>query len=271
MDLIGDRIGIIIKEGKLIKTLVKRYFFIDSRGVMYYTEKFGVVNSLPKISHYNEDILISTMNPVSKKIKLKECVISSIKNYVKNEFELLGRRYFELTFKEREYRPMYIFAWQDNQINYLHSFINSFRDKIVDDESEMNIIKEKNSKNVEIFVDIDIELAKNSGNDIETALEGKLVHQNEFYKNKIKVINPTSDEYNYMETWCVLENGSNYSGPVINGMPNGEGQEYRHDGLIYKGNFRNGKWHGIGWITKETLDSFPGEFIDGRICGIMCK
>ena len=60
----------------------------------------------------------------------------------------------------------------------------------------------------------------------------------------------------------------NYSGPVKNGMPHGFGKEYRPDGTLYTGNFFEGKWHGLGTLTFDTLDTISGEFINGCICGI---
>ncbi len=70
------------------------------------------------------------------------------------------------------------------------------------------------------------------------------------------------------EEWAPLSNKSFYSGDIKNNAPNGYGKEYRVDGLIYDGMFMNGKWHGVGTITNENLDTTVGEYINGRICGI---
>jgi hypothetical protein len=70
------------------------------------------------------------------------------------------------------------------------------------------------------------------------------------------------------EEWVELTNTSFYSGDVKNNCPNGFGKEYRSDGLIYDGTFMNGKWHGVGTVTNENLDSTTAEYINGRVCGI---
>lgn len=70
------------------------------------------------------------------------------------------------------------------------------------------------------------------------------------------------------EDWIELSNNSKYSGFVKNSFPHGYGKEYRNDGLIYEGKFMNGKWHGIGILTDDNLDSTVAEYIDGKVSGI---
>lgn len=96
------------------------------------------------------------------------------------------------------------------------------------------------------------------------------INQVNNHKESISIVNPTrtaSDE-TYEEELSNLDNGSQYSGRVVNGKPNGQGIEYCIDGCLYTGNFKNGKWHGEGTITTKTLDVYYGEFIDGYHCGI---
>ena len=97
-----------------------------------------------------------------------------------------------------------------------------------------------------------------------------IVNQDQCSKDIIKIINPTKSisMKEYEETLVDLDNGSKYSGVVINGMPNGIGKEYRKDGSLYNGSFRNGKWQGEGTVTTKSLDIFKGEFINGHFCGV---
>lgn len=97
-----------------------------------------------------------------------------------------------------------------------------------------------------------------------------IVDQDQCAKDCIKIVGPTRAISNkaYEETLVDLDNGSKYSGVVINGMPNGVGKEYRKDGTLFSGMFRNGKWHGEGTITTKSLDIFKGEFINGHFCGV---
>ena len=72
----------------------------------------------------------------------------------------------------------------------------------------------------------------------------------------------------YEEYLVDLDNGSQFSGKVISGCPNGQGIEYRKDGIQYTGNFINGKWQGEGKITTEHLNVYQLEYIDGHCCGL---
>jgi hypothetical protein len=76
------------------------------------------------------------------------------------------------------------------------------------------------------------------------------INQKYCERKEICVTNPTkpNNPIAYEETLVKLENGSQYSGIVKNGMPNGFGKEYRQDGFLYSGYFRNGKWQGPGTI-----------------------
>jgi hypothetical protein len=104
--------------------------------------------------------------------------------------------------------------------------------------------------------------------DVLVKLEGKFVNQNNWQREFVKIVNPSSSDESYVEELAHLDNGSTYSGQVKNGMPHGMGKEFRQDGGLYSGSFYQGKWHGFGTITNENLDSYSGEYIDGCICGI---
>lgn len=87
-------------------------------------------------------------------------------------------------------------------------------------------------------------------------------------KQMIRIKNPTSNDISYKEEYALLENGSKYTGDVFKGCPHGKGREFLEDSSVYFGTFKNGKWHGVGILTSETLTTYEYEFIDGRCCGI---
>jgi hypothetical protein len=232
------------------------------------------------------------MVPVSKTINLNDCSLSAIKPYLDSKYDLQGKSYFELYIKSRDYRSILLFGWKEEFTQPLYEYVTSFRElqsEIADGEKELkvfianesstlntmeNFLAEKNNFNTEYQTN-----KKNQNmnifqrdqkymSEIISKLEGKFINQKNWEKDCIKVINQTSNEIEYEEAWVELENGSNYSGPVKNGMPHGYGKEYRPDGSLYTGYFFEGKWHGPGTITNETLDTYNGEFIDGCICGI---
>jgi hypothetical protein len=293
MEILSDRIGVLLKYGKVMGGLTKRYFFIDNKGILHYTEKEGPILEILKSKSYdNEKFIRIFTDSGSKTIFLQECAISGIKTYLESKFELKDRSYFELYLKIRDYRSILIFSWKEEFITPLHYYIrelnveNTEEGKI--DENELqnfdtepannftkfnefvsfeNINKEKDTVNAvrDIFANAK---SKSYMENVANKLAGKFVNQKDWEKDCIKIINPTADLKEYEETWVELDNGSNYSGPVKNGMPHGFGKEYRPDGSLYTGFFYRGKWHGQGTITNETLDTYQGEFIDGCICGI---
>lgn len=123
---------------------------------------------------------------------------------------------------------------------------------------------------------------------LKTHLENRFCNQDGWEQSKIKLIpiydtndsettqsksNNTKSDLDKKsiigkEEWGELSNKSHYSGCVMNSCPNGIGKEYREDNQIYKGSFVNGKWHGVGILTNEDLDSTIAEYINGRACGI---
>lgn len=51
-------------------------------------------------------------------------------------------------------------------------------------------------------------------------------------------------------------------------MPDGYGKEFLEDGSSYVGNFKEGLWHGLGYLVDSENSICYGEFIKGRIVGI---
>jgi hypothetical protein len=294
MEILSDRIGILLKYGKMMGSLTKRYFFIDNKGILHYTDKEGPIQELLKSKTYDNQKFIQIFQSAgSKTIQLQECGISGIKTYLEDNFDLKGRSYFELYLKVREYRSILIFSIKEDYIKSLHNYLRELNVESTEegklDEKELqnfdtepvtqnfskfnefinfdNINKEKHTRDAvrDIFLNAK---SKAYMENVEKKLAGKFVNQKDWDKDCIKIINPSSNQEEYEEAWVELENGSNYSGPVKNGMPHGFGKEYRPDGSLYTGYFFRGKWHGPGTITNETLDTYQGEFIDGCICGI---
>jgi len=437
MEFLNDRIGILLKYGKVLGSLTKRFFYIDNCGNLYYTTEEGISKKFLESKNFKDENFINIIAPLSKKINLSECSVSPIKQYLEDKFNLKGRSYFELYLKTRDYRTILIFAWTEDSINYLREYfvsisnideMNSLNDqfgkydsndkkgsnsfnkiesgiKTIDNDnynriniscfenSEFNMTRNKEKSTQKIFEfaevtaidnnekyetnekerNINLENIKtdnfnneinnknfsfkaipcplvkdfeegsiiknsenkflnnnnqknvinrinkdfkteidhlnsklhaeqnnldeanlmddyNSANVYAEALKNKIYHlsnddkkfvddllnklnntfvnQVDWDKPFIKLINPSQDVFEYQETLAQMENGSDYSGHVMNSMPNGLGKEFRKDGICYHGEFKNGKWHGQGVITNVYLDMYQGEFINGCICGI---
>lgn len=468
MEFLNDRIGVLLKYGKVLGSLAKRFFYIDNTGNLYYTNDESISKKFLDTKSFNDEYLIGLIAPISKKINLSECSVSAIKQFLEDKFNLKCRSYFELFLKTRDYRTILVFSWAEEHINFLRDYflsisnfneMNSLNDQFgkydftdnnnitnaLDkdfgkdnqnyfddasrnninnnrinnnnslDNSEFNMAKNKEKSTQKIFEFAEVsgnqdknnsnnsalkELSGNSKSDKENLiniknnnnnnnkdfsfknqvidsehkelknfsekekldaseanfinkqkntinklnqdfktgidnlntklnsdlnhkeedvkymedynsynsvnnnnkiynitntnyteaiknkiyqfnyeekkrveelldkLNGRFVNQIDWDKACIRLVNPSGSEYEYEETWAQMENGSEYSGHVVNFMPNGQGKEYRKDGIFYSGELRNGKWHGIGVITDVNLDTFQGEFVNGCICGI---
>lgn len=143
------------------------------------------------------------------------------------------------------------------------------------DKSKIKVVDEKNEKVEEKSV------SESNMSTINTKIDSSLKDNQMIIDNNKRIsFKTTSNAYVSInkgrgigniiekEEWAELENKSFYSGDIKNKYPNGFGKEYRCDGLIYDGMFMNGKWHGVGVITNENLDSNTAEYINGRLCGI---
>jgi hypothetical protein len=248
MNLVSDRIGILLKYGKHFGSITKRYFYIDNDGFLYYTEQESLIQTISRETQFDERKFLTNLS-ADKRIDLRNSFISPIKMSLITSFE--GRSYFELS---KDNRILIFLAWKDEDIEQLREYIVSFN------EGEKEIIIHRLPS-----ISNDIKLMEGI---IDKKLNNRYVNQINWQMKYIKVVNPSSTDQEYEETWIELDNGSNYSGPVKNGMPNGVGKEYRSDGVLYTGSFFEGKWHGFGTLTLVTLDTYSGEFINGCISGI---
>lgn len=60
------------------------------------------------------------------------------------------------------------------------------------------------------------------------------------------------------------ENGDYYCGSIHNNMANGFGKKIYNDGMIYKGFWKKGIWHGYGEIIYNNNEKYKGMFINGQ-------
>jgi hypothetical protein len=288
MEIIGNRIGTILKYGKVMGRPMKRYFFIDNEGILHYTEHESIIKELLASPNKTNKILVDMIKSECKQIKLNDCSLSSIKPFLEKDFDLHNRSHFEVFVKSRDFRSLILFAYREDYTISLYEFISSFKESFGDIMEEKTVCARRETldddmkSNLERFVTRNDEgfyqrhystssgLKKDEKNmdEILVKLEGKFMNQENWQKEHIKIVNPMSKSESYIEELCVLENNSTFSGQVKDGMPNGNGKEFRKDGSLYSGRFYQGKWHGNGTITNENLDSFSGEFLDGCICGI---
>mmetsp|Transcript_24762 Transcript_24762/g.43616 ORF Transcript_24762/g.43616 Transcript_24762/m.43616 type:complete len:200 (+) Transcript_24762:359-958(+) len=67
-----------------------------------------------------------------------------------------------------------------------------------------------------------------------------------------------------------LPSGNVYCGELdSSGRPHSDaGREFREDGSVYFGSFRDGLWHGAGVLISPSLDMEYAEFCDGCLTGL---
>lgn len=65
-----------------------------------------------------------------------------------------------------------------------------------------------------------------------------------------------------------LDNGSLFAGALLDGLPTGAGKEFLEDGSSYVGEFRDGFWHGLGYLVDSENYICYAEFYRGRVVGI---
>lgn len=286
MEIFGDRIGAILKYGKVMGRPTKRFFYIDNEGILHYSEEESLIKDILKSENKSQKAIVELIKPQCKQVKLNDCSLSSIKPYPEKDFDLHNRSYFEVFVKSREFRSLQLFAYKEDYTDSLYEFISSFKESFAEANEERSttstrkgsIDPESLSANIS-NLDESSYFKMNAGNnifkkeekymdDVLVKLDSKFVNQINWQKECIRIVNPSSDKESYIEELAQMENGSTYSGEVKNGMPHGLGKEFRQDGALYSGSFYQGKWHGLGTLTTENLDSYSGEYIDGCICGI---
>lgn len=60
-----------------------------------------------------------------------------------------------------------------------------------------------------------------------------------------------------------------YLGPIVNGLPEGEGKEILvREGISFNGFFKNGKKNGAGYLVNSHLDTIYCEFVNDELTGI---
>lgn len=140
-----------------------------------------------------------------------------------------------------------------NNINSSDDFDEKINDKLnKNDNLALNLKKSPSIQKEGKLLEKEVDVIKRE----DGKKDNQLIKKEENLKKEIVTI----------ET-ITLKNGSTYSGEIVNGLPNGKGVEFRSDKISYKGDFKNGKWHGVGYIVDSNLDVCEGEFMDGEPVG----
>ncbi len=288
MEVLSDRIGVILKYGKVMGSLRKRYFFINNKGILHYTDKDAVIPELLSLcaptttttvntrsnSIYNDEKLTNLILKYSspdKSIQLNDCSISAVKTFLDDKHQLGGRSYFELFVKSRDYRSTLLFSWKNEDINSLHEYVATFRDNNITGIANGTNIDNENEE--EVYFDAEC----------ENVLEIKGEEEDrkcEYYypdpDDNNKDIFANAKDKNYMENVLSILEGKLVNQTlwdkdcvkIIN--PSSNEEEYEEawveleNGSNYSGPVKNCMPHGYGKEYRPDGSLYTGYFYRGK-------
>jgi len=284
MQNIAQRVGIYVKQRKRSKGFKTRFFFIDNEFNLLYTSNLAYIEKVIKQSDTIADIITKLQN--TKKLNFKNAKVGPLRLfYTIDTIPLANKNCFEMFIenpKEQTVTSLIMFSYQDDQIVYLHDFLKNYPTAVqktnlaqinpvkkalsaYQEEEKELILSRRETDNSQVSKDdadlknkfeiiskILSQMGKES-DDLKSACEDLLIKQDS-----------TIEETQLLQ----LSNGNSFSGKMKDGKPFGQGTEFIQDGTSYVGEFRNGKWHGVGYMVNSNLDMTYAEFVHGRPVGI---
>lgn len=283
MQNIAQRIGIFVKQRKRSKGFKTRFFFIDNEFNLLYTSNIAYIEKVIKHSETIADIIAKLQK--AKKFNFKNAKVGPLRLfYTIDTIPLANKNCFEMFIenpKEPTPTSLIMFSYQDEQIVYLHDFLKNYSNVIQKSNlSQINPVRKALSAYQE--EEKELVLCTRTDSSQPSKDDGELKSKFEIIAKIISQMGKESDD---LKTACEdlvnkpqsdveeaqlseLSNGNTFSGRMKDGKPFGQGTEFIQDGTSYVGEFRNGKWHGVGYIVNSNLDMTYAEFVHGRPVGI---
>lgn len=215
-----------------------------------------------KLAFYNSKYFEATIHLKSSKSKINESTINT------NKDTDVGKSHF------------FIFSFEDDSVLLLHSMMVSYHDLVTNDQKIKeflsikfnNLINEPETINSETLnYKKHLEQYKSKMKLIikKMELDHKEMAEGIDMKAKTVVEEEIEDRKDNNSTQLVkLDNGSLYAGNLNDGKPTGNGKEFLEDGSSYVGEFKDGYWHGLGYIVDSENYICYAEFYKGRVVGI---
>lgn len=269
-----------------------KYFLLGPEAQFFLTSNLALVQYLTNNS--------STFDALFKKAEryLKRLLfvpaqlrVSEIKTHNQpDKFPFFNSKFFELILvlagkeKTQEEVKFYVLSFDDDFIFGLHSFLEGYSEfiksdkKVKDflgtrlgppraDDSLLDVETLNYKKHLENYkVKMRLIIQKMEIDRRET-LEGIEIPPKEVledYDDKQEGQTEESGENKLVK----LNNGSLYAGTLKGKRPEGNGKEFLEDGTSYVGAFKNGFWHGVGYLVDSENYICYGEFLNGRVVGI---
>lgn len=304
MNAVNKIRGFLMKESgnpstDVRSTMEMKYFIIGPSNQLYVTSNLALlqylVNSSMSIASLHENC-----NRYLKQLLFDgKIIVSDIKPHLQPEkLAFYNSKYFEATInlkaskskledsttqgKETEEGKVhfFIFSFDDDNLLLLHSMMASYHDFVTNDvkTKEFTSIKFNNRKNEPETLNSEtlnykkhIEQYKSKMKLIIKKMEQDQIEMKKGIELKPKTIveEETDGESEKPSTKLVkLDNGSLYAGNLHDGKPVGNGKEFLEDGSSYVGEFKDGFWHGLGYLVDSENYICYAEFYKGRVVGI---
>lgn len=293
MNFLCERVGFFLKQGSSAHDIKIHYFFVDDDFGLFYSRNLAYLERFIRECDSIPELIDQLSRKNLKRLKFNNSKISSLKTFPILEYiPFPNRNCFELTVAGKKYKSILIFAIFDDNVPLLYDFLKNYSAYL------KKLSKNSNPQEISVNIENSGFQTKKSTNfkkyspakttasektqEIAEYSEKFQLFMNLAHENKIKksIIKPILEEQKTPEIKeekspnlseeiqvLTLENGDTYSGQVLNGLPHGQGTEFREDGLSYKGEFRHGKWHGTGYLVNSNLDLCFAEFINGEPVG----
>ncbi|CAD8110964.1 unnamed protein product [Paramecium primaurelia] len=240
--------GFFTKQRKNNKTFKISYFFVDSYGTVYYLSNLAQLNYYIKNSNSELDVLYEFTQIISKlessnaisKMSIQNCRISGIKTLqAYDNVPFYHRQHFELQISQKNViKVLQVYSTIEDDIEILQEVIKQGSQKQRPNQ-QLQLNSDIEKKNA--FIEEILKLLKK--------YEGEIINVN---ANEIQ-----QDSKLY------------YTGQIVDGKPEGQGTLfYNLEGIHYKGSFKNGKKHGVGYIANSNLDQIDCEFEYDILTGI---
>lgn len=278
------------RQGGSIGSL--KYFVLSHDMIFFTTSNLALLQFLFSHSENMEKLIENCSKHMSKMRFIDKLIVGPIIDFQQPEnLPFFNQKCFSVTARlfpdkpddekpvELRERTFLIFAMDDDVLIPLHAFFTTYpefnksnkrraeflqtRLELYGQEEDLNSMETLNYKkhleNYKMKMRLLIQKMENDEKEIK---EGVKVAP------RVVVDDSHGGDEDKSSKLVKLNNGSLFAGSLKNNRPDGSGKEFLPDGSSYVGDFRNGFWHGSGYLVDSENYICYGEFYEGRVVGI---
>lgn len=270
-----------------------KYFILGPENRFYVTSNLALIQFLFSHCESIEKLYESANKHLSKVRFIDKLTLTNIADFAQPEtLPFFNSKYFTVSLKTVNNKQIdsslaelgkdqtfMIFALDDELIISLHAFFTGYHEfwknekkrtdflnfqlELYNQEEPLNSIEtltyKKHLDNYKTKMKLIIKKMEQDEKEIREGIEIPVREVSESFENE------TVDQNSRLVR---LNNKSQYIGGLKNNRPDGQGKEFLPDGSSYVGEFRNGYWHGSGYLVDSENYICYGEFYEGRVIGI---